>query len=368
MKAKSELSQQAQRKNEHLALAEKFYRTAQGNGNVDFQEVRLIHPELPETALSEIKLQQQLFGKTIAAPIYINAITAGTPKANAINQKLARLAAHFSLPMTTGSLSILRRDPKQAIELQKLRALDPQGVILANLGASYEPDFAAEIIDDLAADGLQIHLNAAQEFAMPEGDADFHWRQSLKRTINEIGPQTPIIAKEVGFGMGPASIKSLLILGIAGIDLSGASSTNFIAIENERRSQRLISDFSDFGLSTIESLLARLKIVQEQQTFPATTFASGGIRTPWQAVKALSLGADLVGMSTYFLHLALHQSLDDMIQSFNAWLAEFKGILNVFGCQTPAELRNLPLILSPRLLSFTSQLDLNWSRFAQKRI
>lgn len=367
MKPKSKLTQQAQRKNEHLALAEKFYRAAQGNGNQDFQEVRLIHPELPETALPEINLQQNLFGKTITAPLYVNAITAGTPKANALNQKLARFAAHFSLPMATGSLSILKRDSKQATVLAELRELNPQGVFLANLGAGYEPDFVAEVIDLLDADGLQIHLNAAQEFAMPEGDADFHWDKSLQKLIKAIGPQTPIIAKEVGFGMGPDSIRHLLSLGVNGIDLSGASSTDFIAIENERRSQRLISDFSDFGLSTVESLLARLKIVQEKQNFPALTFASGGIRTPWQAVKALSLGANLVGMSTYFLHLALHHSLDDMIQSFNAWLMEFKGILNIFGCQTPAELKNLPLILSPRLVTFAAQLELDWSQFMQQR-
>ncbi|WP_261805591.1 type 2 isopentenyl-diphosphate Delta-isomerase [Lapidilactobacillus luobeiensis] len=349
---------QEQRKRAHLALAEKFYR-AHPQGHADFQQVRLLHPELPEVSLAEIDLSRSLFKKEIAAPFYINAMTGGTAAAQPINQKLAHLAAHFELPLAVGSMSILQRAPELAASFTVVRAEDPTGVVFANLGANHSPAVAEQMVDLLAADALQIHLNAAQEFAMPEGDDDFHWRENFQSLQARLGAQLPLIAKEVGFGMSPAALTTFAEWHLAGVDLSGASSTNFIAIENERRDQPLLSDLSDFGLSTVESLLGRWQVYQKLTRFSPLTFASGGIRTPWEAIKAFALGADLVGMSGYFLHLALHQDEMAMIKEFERWLAEFRGLLALMGCHNVGELRQVPLILGPELASFAQQLGLD---------
>ncbi|WP_125766415.1 type 2 isopentenyl-diphosphate Delta-isomerase [Lapidilactobacillus wuchangensis] len=359
--------QQAQRKRAHLAIAEKLYRE-HPQGNADFQQVRLLHPEFPELSQTEINLKSTLFGKPVSSPFYINAMTGGTTAAQKINQKLAQLAQHFQMPMAVGSMSILKSTPQAAASFQVVRQENPDGLIFANLGANHPVDFAQEMIQLLQADALQIHLNAPQEFAMAEGDQDFHWFNNFQELQKQIGPVTPLIAKEVGFGMSSQSIKQLLSLDIAGIDLSGASSTDFIAIENERRSQRLSSDYSDFGLSIVESLLNYLSTQQTAvQADQPTIFASGGIRTPWEAAKAFSLGANYVGMSAYFLHLALHHDLPEMIAIFDQWLAEFKGILLMFGCPTPAVLAQTPLILGADLMNYVQQLDLDWSQYSTNR-
>lgn len=359
--------QQAQRKRAHLAIAEKLYRE-HPQGNADFQQLRLLHPEFPELNQSEINLKSTLFGKPVSAPFYINAMTGGTTAAQRINQKLAQLAQHFQIPMAVGSMSILKSTPQVAASFQTVRQENPDGLVFANLGANHPVAFAEEMIQLLQADALQIHLNAPQEFAMAEGDQDFHWFANFQQLQKQIGPVTPLIAKEVGFGMSRQSISQLLKLGIAGIDLSGASSTDFIAIENERRSQRLSSNYSDFGLSIVESLLNYLSTQQvTPQTGTTTIFASGGIRTPWEAAKAFSLGADYVGMSAYFLHLALHHDLAEMRQIFDQWLSEFRGILLMFGCQTPADLQQIPLILGPDLMNYVQQLNFDWSHYLTTR-
>lgn len=359
-------SKQEQRKKEHLAIAERLYRQSAFERD-QFAQVRLLHPVLPETNQAAVHPEQLLFNRPIAYPIYINAMTGGAADAMVINDKLAQLAAHFNLPMGVGSMSILKQQPELADTFTIVREQNPNGVIFANLGADHAPEFAQEMIDLIHADALQIHLNAAQEFAMPEGDQDFRWIDNLRALQSTVGQQTPLIAKEVGFGMSAASQAALLDLGFNYLDLSGISRTNFIAIEDHRRPTHLVSDYQDFGLTLIESLLARLSLRQTVQKQAALTFASGGIRTPWQAVKAFALGADLVGMSAYFLHLALHHPIEEMITIFQAWLDELNQLLPVFGCTSVADLRQIELIFSPNLISFADQIGLDWQQIRTSR-
>ncbi|WP_125604544.1 type 2 isopentenyl-diphosphate Delta-isomerase [Lapidilactobacillus bayanensis] len=359
-------SQQEQRKKEHIAIAERLYRQPEFARD-QFADVRISHPSLPDTKLASVHLEQMLFNRPINYPIYINAMTGGTNQALTINQKLAQLAAHFKIPMAVGSMSILKHEPELAASFTVVRQQNPDGVVFANVGADHPTDFAEEMVQLLQADALQIHLNAAQEFAMPEGDQDYLWSTKLAHLQATIGQTTPLIAKEVGFGMNAATISQLLQLGLQNIDVSGISRTNFIEIENHRRKTALISDYSDFGLTVIESLLQRLNVQQALNMRPEITFASGGIRTPWQAVKCLALGGDLVGMSAYFLHLVLHHDFDEMSVLFGAWLAEFKGIFAMLGCNNVADLRKLSLILSPELFSFAQQTGLDWATFSGQR-
>lgn len=359
-------SQQEQRKKEHIAIAERLYRQPEFVRD-QFADVRISHPSLPDTTLASVHLEQMLFNKPINYPLYVNAMTGGTTQAQAVNQKLAQLAAHFKIPMAVGSMSILKHEPELAPSFTVVREKNPDGVVFANIGADHPADFATEMIALLQADALQVHLNAAQEFAMPEGDQDYLWSDKLQQLQQTVGQSTPLIAKEVGFGMSGTTIAQLLQLGVTNLDLSGISRTNFIEIENHRRKTALISDYSDFGLTVIESLLELLNVQQTLNETPAITFASGGIATPWQAVKCLALGGDLVGMSAYFLHLALHHDLEEMVTLFEAWLAEFKGIFAMLGCNSVAELRQLTLFLSPELYAFVQQTGLNWDCFKARR-
>lgn len=90
------------RKDEHLALC--------ASGEVEFrarsalfEALEFIHDSLPETNVDQLDLSVKLFGKTLAAPIVIAAMTGGTETAERINQDLARAANALGLGFGLGS-------------------------------------------------------------------------------------------------------------------------------------------------------------------------------------------------------------------------------------------------------------------------
>src|SRR5699024_12074974 len=64
-----------------------------------------------------------------------------------------------------------------------------------------------------------------------------------------------VIIKEVGFGMSKETIKQLHEIGIRYVDVSERGGTNFVDIENERRSYKDMDYLSLWGQTTVESLL-----------------------------------------------------------------------------------------------------------------
>src|SRR5690606_18585640 len=81
------------------------------------------------------------------------------------------------------------------------------------------------LVERLGADGLIIHVNPLQEWFQPEGD---RLRVSPLETIQrflEIAPY-PVIVKEVGQGMGPASLRALLTLPLAAVEFGAFGGTN----------------------------------------------------------------------------------------------------------------------------------------------
>src|SRR5690606_23692016 len=78
--------------------------------------------------------------------------------------------------------------------------------------------------------GLIVHVNPLQAWLQPEGD--FINKAPLE-TITELLThfQYPVIVKEVGQGFGPASLKALLELPLAAIDLAANGGTNFSKLE-----------------------------------------------------------------------------------------------------------------------------------------
>jgi isopentenyl-diphosphate delta-isomerase len=91
-----------------------------------------------------------------------------------------------------------------------------------------------ELIDQLQADGLIIHVNPSQESLQEEGDV------LLQRPIDTLNAfllktDIKIIVKEVGQGMGPRSLKELLQLPIEAIETASYGGTNFSKLELSRR-------------------------------------------------------------------------------------------------------------------------------------
>ena len=68
-----------------------------------------------------------------------------------------------------------------------LRAENPDGFVLANTNANVSGAQAAHLVDLLEANALQVHVNAPQEIAMPEGDRDFsHWREAIAEIVEHV--------------------------------------------------------------------------------------------------------------------------------------------------------------------------------------
>lgn len=335
------------RKDDHLNYALK-----QKQNTNDFDNIRFVHHGLQTISADEIDLSTNIGELNLTLPLYINAMTGGTEKAKAINDKLSLLANHFNIPIASGSLSIALRDPSIIDSFTIIRKNNPNGIVIANIGADKTLNAALNTIEILKADVLQIHINQVQEMLMPEGERDFrNWIDNIKEIVAKVN--IPVIVKEVGFGMNRRTIKALKSLGVNIIDISGRGGTNFATIENTRRDIPM-PYMENWGLSTVESLL------EANEVADVDILASGGIRNPLDVVKALALGAKAVGMASYFLHLINGNAIEVAINKFSAFLNEIKTIMTILGASRIEELKHTELIFSDSLVNYIIQRNIDY--------
>jgi isopentenyl-diphosphate delta-isomerase len=327
------------RKDDHVRLA--LQQPFQTN---DFDHVRLKHDSLSTTSLTTIQLSTQFLNQTIPYPFYINAMTGGSDNTKLINERLAQLAAHFTIPMATGSMSAALKDPTLASSFTIARETYPQGFLLANLGGGQPVEKAWKAVDLIKANALQIHLNVIQELVMPEGDKDFtSWALHLENIVKAM--KVPVLVKEVGFGMSKKTLLKLKRVGVRYVDVAGQGGTNFAVIENDRRENKLPL-LNTMGLSTVESLLEAKKVDG------LTIYASGGVRQGLDIVKALVLGAKAVGLSGYFLKLVTQHSHEEAIQQVEQLILEIRMAMVVVGAPTIASLSSVDYILMSHLARY----------------
>jgi len=154
----------------------------------------------------------------------------------------------------------------------------------------------------LHADALVLHLNAIQEAVQPDGDTCFHGLlEKIEVVCRELG--APVVVKEVGWGIAPDTVHKLFDAGVAAVDLAGAGGTSWSEVERHRIEEpwraRVAGSFAGWGIASAEALRAARRVQPE-----GTLIASGGIRNGIDVVKALALGADLVGIAGPFLRAA----------------------------------------------------------------
>lgn len=270
------------------------------------EDYTLPHQALPELDLAEIRLDLRLFGKKIAAPLFISSMTGGTAEAGKINQVLAEAAQTAGIPMGVGSQRAALEDASLAESFQ-VRKFAPDILLFANLGAvqlnygltAVDCQRAVEMIE---ADALILHLNPLQEAVMPEGNANF---AGLIDKIEEVCHtlSVPVIAKEVGWGISGHAAQMLRNAGISAIDVAGAGGTSWTEVEMHRAEteiqRQVASSFVDWGIPTAESIQI---VRQAAPTMPI--FASGGIRNGVEIAKTIALGATLAGLAGPFLKAA----------------------------------------------------------------
>ena len=335
-------SERATRKDDHVRLASE--QRADGPPRTEFDDLEFVHHALDGVDAGLVDLAVEVGDWRWATPFYINGMTGGTDWTTRINRELAIAARETGAPMACGSVSVALDDADAARGFAVIREENPDGFVMANLGVGRGPDDAVRAVELLQADALQVHLNAVQETAMPEGTRDFSsWARALERVI--AASPVPVVVKEVGFGLSRRTLERLADLGARVADVSGTGGTDFLRIENARRSGDDFSMLSGFGQSALACLL------DAPGRGPAL-LASGGVRHPFDVVKALAAGARAVGVAGVFLEPVLAGGAEALVPLVRRWLEQTTAILALLGAARPADLAATDLLVRGRLAEF----------------
>ncbi len=344
-----------ERKREHL---EAVLEASDGPEDPGYGDIQLVYQALPSFDPEQVELEVEEWGRRLASPFFIDAMTGGPPETAEINAALARAAQAAGWGMAVGSQQAALSTPEAVSTYRVVRDVSPEGFLWANLSANVSCQQAVEAVEMIEADGLQLHLNLIQELLMPEGDRSFsEVRDRIRDIVRAV--EVPVVVKEVGFGISWETARRLCRLSVAGINTAGAGGTNFAQIELGRGTEQPLAneDFLSLGLPSVLSLLETLAAVRKE---PVSVIASGGIRTPLDAVKALVMGAHqvaLAGPAWSILARDGEAALTRFLQRFNH---DVRRLLFLIGAQTVSEARSTPYVATGRVVHWMSGRGWNW--------
>lgn len=337
-----------QRKNEHVRLALAQSDTLQS----DFDRIQFVHHAIPEMDVEEVTLLPNFKALQMSHVLYINAMTGGSEWTAKTNEQLAQVAKATQIPMAVGSMHAALKNPAVRHSYAVAREQYPEGQIWANVSADVTLEEAQAAIEMIQANALQIHVNAPQELVMPEGNRQFkHWLTRISEIVK--GVKVPVIVKEVGFGMSYDTIQQLIDAGVSYVDISDHGGTNFITIENERRQFKDMDYLKDWGQSTVVSLLEARNLSSRVHVL-----ASGGVRHPLDAIKALRLGAEAVGMSRPILKMLHEEGVEATIEYVEDFKTQMAYIMTLLNAKNITELRQAAIVFDPYLKNWIQQRQL----------
>ena len=337
-----------ERKSEHLDLVKRPEVEPDGAQTL-LSCVRLTHRATPELSLEDIDLSAELCGKTLRAPLMITGMTGGTERAGRINHDLATLAEELGLAFGVGSMRILLDQPELLPTFAVKPARPP--LLLANLGAQQLVQrgsaSALKLVDILGADGIAIHLNAAQELVQVDGDRDFRGcLDAIEGLVSELGADR-VLVKETGCGIGPDVARELFDRGVRAVDVSGAGGTSWPRVEQLRarddRSRELGELLSEWGIPTAACVAAARIAAPELQIV-----ASGGLRTGVDAARALALGADVAGFALPLVRAHQEGGIEAARGALTGVLTSLRAAFLLCGARNVVALRaSRPVIVEP---------------------
>ncbi|RAL23786.1 type 2 isopentenyl-diphosphate Delta-isomerase [Lujinxingia litoralis] len=334
------------RKRDHLELCADQDVEARAKTNL-LDAVELFHSSLPEVDVDAIDLSVEFLGRQLQAPLLITGMTGGAPEAERINRELALVAQEMGLAFGVGSQRAMARD-RALLSTYQVRDVAPDICLLGNIGAvqvaAMSTDEVEDLVGSIGADALCVHLNPGQELIQPEGDRDFRGCiDAIARLVEELS--VPVIAKETGCGLSPGTLNTLQKIGVGTVDTSGAGGTTWIGVEAMRApadQQTLGELFWDWGVPTAASIVyARRRDLQ--------VIGSGGLRTGYDAARAIALGADIAGMALPWLRACYHEGAEGA-RAFGAHCTSaLRTTMALTGSATLDELRQAPRMIGPRL-------------------
>lgn len=339
------MSELERRKGEHLELCTTSDVEAAGGTLLD--QVHFLHEALPELSLDEVDPSCELIGRRLAAPIVISGMTGGTPEAGALNRALASAAQKLGLGMGVGSQRAMLADPRCA-ESYRVRDVAPDVLLLANLGAVQArdagPERVAGLVEAIGADALCIHLNAAQELVQDEGDRDFRGcLATLCDLVREL--PVPVIAKETGCGMAPATLARLRDAGIRIVDVSGRGGTTWPGVEalrGSRRQRALGAGLREWGIPTAPAVVYARRA-------GLVPIASGGVRSAHDALAALALGAAAVSLALPFLRAHAERGLAGVLETAQHLSEGIRALMLLTGARRVGDVADAPRVLGADL-------------------
>lgn len=321
----------AQRKGDHIELANRA-RTlvTEIDSRFDYEPMFFSHPT------SEEKWKTNFLNFDFDYPLWVSSMTGGTEHAKVINENLARLCAEFKLGMGLGSCRALLKDDSRLNEFA-VRKFIGDRPLFANIGIAQVEELLEqgsatqlnEMVKKVEADGLIIHINPLQEWFQPEGDRFTKSPlETLTRVLDKV--QTKVIVKEVGQGMGPKSLRALLELPIAGIELAAFGGTNFTLLEYLRATKDETKEsFINVGHSAREMV----DILNALPTRNKEFIISGGIKSMLDGyeLKTKMKANSLIGMASGFLEPALsdYETLRTYFLRQRESLLTAKGLLGL---------------------------------------
>ncbi len=346
------------RKLEHIQ-----YSLAMADGPVlsGFDDVSLIHNALPELDYQTLVLKVKFVGLQLNHPVIINAMTGGSSDVAVINADLARIAVATHTAMAVGSVFSALERSEYHDSYQIIRKINPDGIIFANLGAHATCEQARQAVELVGANALQIHLNPAQEIMMTEGDRAFcGYLRNIEKIVAAL--DVPVIVKKVGAGIAREQAVLLSETGIRGIDVGGAGGTNFVAIETARSRQKSDEELLRWGIPTV------ISAIEVQSVLPPTIdlMISGGVRTPLDVVKSLTLGAQVVGMAAPLLRAVTEGGTDKAGEWLNSFLDSIKKYMFLVGAANCSQLPEKPVVITGYTREWLTERNISTALFANR--
>jgi isopentenyl-diphosphate delta-isomerase len=226
------------RKLEHINLAfESQIGLAEQDLRFNYEPLLSAHPE-------NLDLSILLLGPTLKFPIWFSSMTGVSLVARLINENIARACREFGLGMGLGSCRKILFEKTHWNDFDFRGEIGDDQPFWANLGIAQIEELldskniqaAVDLVGELRADGLIVHVNPLQEWFQLEGNR-------LKRPpillLEQLLDQVKIkiIVKEVGQGFGPESLKKLIGLPLEAIEFGAFGGTNFSKLELMRNGQ-----------------------------------------------------------------------------------------------------------------------------------
>lgn len=341
-----------QRKVDHLALCATDEVAFRGKSTL-LAHVELLHQSLPELAYDEIDTSVGLLGKRLRAPLVIAAMTGGSEPSAEVNQALSSIAEQRGYGFGLGSQRAMQRSPETAWTYE-VRKHAPTTLVLGNMGVVQARDAKSEalaqLIADVGADALCVHMNPAMELVQEDGDRDFRGCvETFARLRRDL--KVPVVAKETGNGISRQTAQRLRGIGIEVIDVSGAGGTSWVGVEAlraEAQGRAVGEALWNWGVPTAAAVAYAVESGLQ-------VIATGGIATGLDVARALALGASAAGIARPVLQAFTQNGRAGVEAYLDGIERELRTVMLLCGARTVADLRAAPRVITGELKEWLAQ-------------